>query len=85
MTHPLPPKAAEGGVLFPEISAGNNAPVIINNPFWQMTNDNPKAIYARLNHDEACCPMQIERRSICIDGNSGDVIERLNSIAEIRG
>ena len=64
-------------VLFLEIGAGMNTPVIIKYPFWQMTNDNPKAVYACLNYDEAYCPVQIRERSICIDGDSGEVIERL--------
>ena len=54
-----------------------NTPVIIKYPFWQMTNDNPKAVYARLNYNEALCPRQLEERSICIDGDSGEVIEQL--------
>ena len=64
-------------VLFLEIGVGMNTPVIIKYPFWQMTNDDPRAFYASLNYDEACCPVQIERRSVCIDGDSGEVIERL--------
>ena len=52
-------------------------PVIVKYPFWQMTNDNPKAVYACLNYNEAYCPKQIESQSLCIDGDSGDVIARL--------
>ena len=52
-------------------------PVIVKYPFWQMTNDNPKAVYACLNYNEAYCPKQIESQSICIDGDSQDVIARL--------
>ena len=64
-------------VLYLEIGVGMNTPVIVKYPFWQMTNDNPKAVYACLNYNEAYCPEQIERQSICIDGDSGDVITRL--------
>ena len=64
-------------VLFLEIGVGSNTPVIIKYPFWQMTNDNEKAVYACLNFDEACCPRQIEDRSIVIDGDSGEVIKQL--------
>lgn len=64
-------------ILFLEIGVGSNTPVIIKYPFWQMTNDNPKAIYACLNYDEAYCPKQIEKQSICIDGDSGEVISLL--------
>ncbi len=64
-------------VLYLEIGVGMNTPVIIKYPFWQMTNDDPKAIYACLNYSKACCPRQIENRSFVIDGDSGEVIARL--------
>ncbi len=64
-------------VLFLEIGVGGNTPVIIKYPFWQMTNDNKNAVYACLNYGEACCPRQIEERSVCIDGDSGAVIKEL--------
>lgn len=64
-------------VLFLEIGIGMNTPVICKYPFWQMTNDNPKAVYACLNFNEAYCPVQIEKQSVCIDGDSGDVIRQL--------
>ena len=54
-------------------------PVIIKYPFWQMTDDNPKAFYACLNYSEAVCPKQIADRSVCIDGDSGEVIRLLLS------
>ena len=64
-------------VLFLEIGVGANTPVIIKYPFWQMTNDNENAVYACLNYNEAYCPKQIEKRSIVIDGDSGEVIKQL--------
>ena len=64
-------------ILFLEIGIGANTPVICKYPFWQMTNDNPKAVYACLNYNEAYCPKQIEKQSIVIDGDSGNVIKRL--------
>lgn len=64
-------------VLFLEIGIGANTPVIVKYPFWQMTNDNPKAVYACLNYNEAYCPKQIEKQSIVINGDSGDVIRQL--------
>ena len=63
--------------LFLEIWIGMNTPVICKYPFWQMTNDNPKAVYACLNFNEAYCPVQIEKQSVCINGDSGDVIKQL--------
>ena len=50
-------------------------PVIIKYPFWQMTNDNPKAVYACLNYNEAFCPKQIEKQSICLDGDAGAILD----------
>ena len=67
-------------VLCLEIGVGMNTPVIIKYPFWQMTNDNPEAVYACLNYSEAYCPEQIEERSVCIDGDSGEVIRMLLSM-----
>lgn len=64
-------------VLFLEIGIGMNTPVICKYPFWQMTNDNPKAVYACLNFNEAYCPVQIEKQSVCINGDSGAVIKQL--------
>ncbi|MBQ1317478.1 MAG: hypothetical protein IIY46_08360 [Lachnospiraceae bacterium] len=65
-------------VLFLEIGVGMNTPVIIKYPFWQMTDENPNAVYACLNYNEAYCPVQIEKRSICISGDSGEVIRLLS-------
>ena len=64
-------------VLFMEIGVGANTPVIVKYPFWQMTYNNPNAVYACLNYNEAFCPREIEKQSIVIDGDSGEVIEEL--------
>ena len=64
-------------VLFLEIGIGANTPVICKYPFWQMTDDNKNAVYACLNYSEAYCPLQIEKQSIVIDGDSGNVIRQL--------
>ena len=66
-------------VLYLELGIGSNTPVIIKYPFWQMTYDNPNAVYACLNYDGACCPRQIKERSICIGGDCGEVIAKLRS------
>ena len=63
--------------LYLEIGVGANTPVIIKYPFWAMTAENPKAIYACLNYDESFCPKQIESRSVCIDGDAAQLFERL--------
>ena len=61
-------------VLYLELGVGANTPVIVKYPFWQMTMANDKAVYACLNYGEAFCPEEIEDRSICIDGDIGEVL-----------
>lgn len=64
-------------VLYLELGVGCNTPVIIKYPFWQMTMANEKAVYACINYGEAFCPAEIEDRSICIDGDIREVLEKL--------
>ena len=66
-------------VLFLELGVGSNTPVIIKYPFWQMTYENPNAVYACVNYGEAYCPKAIEEKSICLDG---DILEILNMIRD---
>ena len=68
---------ADRHVLLLEIGVGSNTPVIIKYPFWQMTNANPKAIYACLNNHEAYCPKQIEQQAICIDADVEQILPLL--------
>lgn len=63
--------------VFLELGVGGNTPVIIKYPFWQMTGDNPNALYACVNYSEAFCPREIEGRSVCIDGDIGDLLDKL--------
>lgn len=64
-------------VLYLELGVGANTPVIVKYPFWQMTMANENAVYACLNYGEAFCPGDIGDRSICIDGDIGEVLEEL--------
>ena len=64
-------------VLFWEMGVGNNTPVIIKYPFWAMTAENPRAVYACLNRSKAACPNAIKDRSICIGGDIGDALNGL--------
>lgn len=64
-------------VLFLELGVGRNTPGIIKYPFWQMTMENPKAIYACINYGEAVAPEEIEKQSICINGDIGEVLSFL--------
>ena len=63
--------------LFLELGVGYNTPGIIKYPFWQMTAENPKAVYACVNYGEAVCPREIEKQSICIDADIGWVLKQI--------
>jgi NAD-dependent SIR2 family protein deacetylase len=64
-------------VLFWELGVGANTPVIGKYPFWQMTADNPDAVYACVNFGEAYAPRELQDQSIVIDGDIGDVLKAL--------
>ena len=64
-------------MLFLELGVGYNTPAIIKYPFWRMTYENPKAVYACVNYGEAIAPKEIADRSICIDGDIGAVLDAL--------
>ena len=66
-------------VLFLELGVGYNTPGIIKYPFWKMTAENEKAVYACINYGEAYAPDEIKKKSICIDGDIGAVLCRLSS------
>ena len=63
--------------LFLELGVGMNTPGIIKYPFWEMTRQNPDAVYACVNLGAAFVPKEIEERSICIDWDIGEVLECL--------
>ena len=63
-----------GKLLFLELGVGYNTPVIIKIPFWNMTAQNPDATYACVNKGEAVTLEEIADRSICIDGDIGEVV-----------
>ncbi len=64
-------------ILFLELGVGSNTPSIIKYPFWQMTYENPKAIYICINLTEAVCPKEIKKQSILIQDDIGNILERL--------
>ncbi len=69
-------------VLYLELGVGNNTPVIIKYPFWNMTSKNKNSVYACINYQEAYCPPQIEKQSICIQADIGKVIHDLLTYAD---
>lgn len=63
-------------VLFIELGVGYNTPGIIKYPFWQMTNIWPQAEYICLNYGDAYAPTKIKKKSLCINGDIGEILER---------
>lgn len=53
-------------VVFWELGVGYNTPGIIKLPFWQMTYQNERAVFATVNAEEPYVPDEIKDRSICI-------------------
>lgn len=64
-------------VLFLELGVGGNTPGIIKFPFWRMAAANPRATYACVNLEEAWCPPQLGSRAVLIEGDIGEVLDRL--------
>jgi hypothetical protein len=64
-------------VLYLELGVGANTPMIIKYPFWRMTMANERATYACLNYGEAFAPSEIADRSICIDGDIGEILQAI--------
>lgn len=64
-------------VLFLELGVGYNTPGIIKYPFWKMTAENPKAVYACINYGEAYVPEEIAKRSICISADIGEILKTI--------
>ena len=67
-------------VLFLETAVGFNTPGIIKYSFWKMTNDLPRAVYACLNNGEAFAPAEIRHKSVCINGDIGDILDTLQTV-----
>ena len=69
-------------ILFLELGVGGNTPAIIKYPFWKLTYQNPKAVYACINLGEAVRPDAIAKQSICINT---DIAGALTALAETGG
>lgn len=68
---------SNGHILFLELGVGGNTPVIIKYPFWRMTANNQKAVYACVNLNEAFTMRGLESRSIVLDTDIGVVLDNL--------
>ncbi len=67
----------ETKILYLELGVGGNTPGIIKYPFWQMTHDNPDAVYICINLSKAYIPTEIRKQSICIDNDIGEILKQL--------
>lgn len=68
-----------GRVLYLELGVGGNTPSIIKYPFWRLALQNPDAVYACVNLEEAAAPRELAGRSICIGEDIGAVLARLRA------
>ncbi len=66
-------------VLFLEAAVGFNTPTIVKYSFWRMVYEWEDAVYACLNYGEAFAPDEIKKKSICIDGDIGTILNQLHS------
>ena len=66
-------------VVYLELGVGMNTPGIIKYPFWQQVYKNPKASYICINQGQAYVPQEIEKRSLCLNTDIGQVLEKMFS------
>ena len=66
-----------GKILFLELGVGANTPGIIKYPFWRFVAEDDNAVYVCINKGEAYAPDEIRDRSICIDGDIGEIMNEL--------
>ena len=67
-------------ILLLELGVGTNTPGIIKYPFWRMTAQHPKAVYASINLGQAFAPQQIEKQSIVMDEDVGNTLSLIKKI-----
>lgn len=64
-------------VVFLELGVGYNTPGIIKFPFWKLTAQNPKAVYACINMEGRLCPDEIKGQTVWIQDDIGRAIKTL--------
>lgn len=67
--------------LFLELGTGYNTPGIIKYPFWRMTAQWENARYACVNLGEAMAPSEIAAKSICLNADAAEVLEKLKELS----
>ena len=64
-------------VVFLELGVGGNTLVIIKYQFWKYTLDTPNAFYACINSQDAFAPTEIANRSVCVENDMGEFLEKV--------
>lgn len=64
-------------IVFLELGVGYNTPGIIKYNFWQYTMNWENAFYVCINKGQAKVPNDIKNKSVGVDGDIGEVIEKL--------
>ncbi len=64
-------------VMFLEAAVGFNTPAIVKYSFWRMAHEWKDAVYVCLNFGEAYAPYEIKKKSICINGDIGEILYQL--------
>jgi NAD-dependent SIR2 family protein deacetylase len=69
-----------GKMLYLELGVGFNSPGVIKYPFWQMTADNPDAVFATIDLNQPCTWKSIMDRSIVIQGDLDQAVSDLMAL-----
>ena len=67
-------------MVFLELGVGENTPVIIKYPFWQMTYENKNSVYVAINNQSPYVPEEIKKRSVLIKADITKVLEDLKTL-----
>lgn len=70
-----------GKVLFLEAAVGFHTPTIVKYNFWRMAYEWKDAVYVCLNDGEAYAPDELKKKSICINGDIGEILRDLKSLS----
>ena len=71
-------------ILFLELGVGMMTPMFIKEPFWNMTYNLPKASYITINPKDAIVPDEIKDKSLAIQEDIAEVLERAVKALEDR-
>lgn len=64
-------------IVLLELGVGYNTPGIIKYSFWKYTEKWKKATYVCLNYNEAYAPIEIRKKSICLNGDIDEALKKL--------